>query len=91
MLLVFIETIICVVSLPFVFSSYGIIQPQITPKVAAPKVSKGRSESPLVASAAAKTRYVKHKSMRKSDSRKNPQKNKFFLKSKQENCKIRRI
>jgi hypothetical protein len=74
MLLVFIETIICVVSLPFVFSSYGIIQPQITPKVAAPKVSKGRSESPLVASAEAKPLHDKHKSMRKSDSRKNPQK-----------------
>ena len=27
---------------------HGINQPQITPKVAAPKVSKGRSESPLV-------------------------------------------
>jgi hypothetical protein len=43
--LFFIETIIYVVSFPFVFSSYGIIQPQITPKVAAPKVSKGRSQT----------------------------------------------
>ena len=31
------------------------VKPQITPKVAAPKVSKGRSESPLVASAEAKS------------------------------------
>ena len=31
------------------------VKPQITPKVAVPKVSKGRSESPLVASAEAKS------------------------------------
>jgi len=37
------------------FPCYDKIKQRTTPKVAAPKVSKGRSESPLVASAEAKS------------------------------------
>ena len=37
------------------------VKPQTTPKVAAPKVSKGRSESPLVASAEAKSPAFREK------------------------------
>ena len=48
------------------FLCHGQIQPRTTPKVAAPKGSRGRSESPLVASAEAKSLQQKRPASREN-------------------------